>query len=257
MTITRSCTESTQQASSNQLTPSAARSKLDKLRTRLGELTRHLQGVDRSAKAVVRLVIELHEQQAHRALGYDSWEDMVVGEKLQLFGLSPEESEWAMCEFIIGHWSVRAAAQTLGIPKSTAWDRMKKINASGDMKGRVPSKIRGLDGISRNRTKNPATTDTKAPLPGQEALELDSGNAAPFDVEGFLSDMGAGTKSDKTADQIVMIEAISQDLQQAFDSLVAVEPQPRHASQVRKLLSHTEAILDQRQKVASRWGIQV
>lgn len=235
----------------------AAELKVDKLRSRLGDLTRHLQGVESSAKAVVSLVIEMHEQQAHKALGYDHWEDMVVGEKLQLLGLSPEESEWALCEFSIGHWSVRAAAQTLGIPKSTAGDRMKKINASEEMKGRVPAKIRGLDGISRNRTKNPATTDAKAPVPGQQALNLESGNTASFDVEGFLASIGDDEEVDETADQIVMVEAISQEFRQAFDSLVAAEPNQRHASRVRKLLSHTETILDQRQKVASRWGISV
>lgn len=241
----------------DQLTRSAALSKLDKLRKRLGDLARDFQVVESSAKAVVSLAIEMHAQQAHKALGYDHWEDMVVGEKLQLLGLSPEESEWAMREFTIGHWSVRAAAQTLGIPKSTAWDRMKKINSSEDMKGRVPSKIRGLDGIARNRTKNPAPHDAKAPLPGQQALVLGPGNGASFDVEGFLASIGDDEEVDETADQIVMVEAISQEFRQAFDSLVAAEPNQRHASRVRKLLSHTETILDQRQKVASRWGISV
>lgn len=235
----------------------AAELKVDKLRKRLGDLARDFRVVESSAKAVVSLAIEMHEQQAHKALGYDRWEDMVVGEKLQLLGLSPEESEWAMREFTIGHWSVRAAAQTLGIAKSTAGDRMKKINASEDMKGRVPSKIRGLDGISRNRTKGTSAIDTKAPLPGQQALELGPGSDASFDIDGFLASIGGDDEADETADQIVMVEAISQELQQAFDSLVAVEPEQRHASRVRKLLSHTETILDQRRKVASRWGIPV
>lgn len=239
------------------LSRSAALSKLDRLRRHMGKLNRALQDVDRSAKDVVRLVIELHEQQAHKALGYDTWESMVLGERLQLQGLSPEEVEWAMREFIVGHWSVRAAAETLGMKKSTTGTRMKEIRSSEDMKGLVPTKIRGLDGIARPRTKKLTKADGKAQSPGQQVLELSPGKNFSFDVSGFLAATGGDTEADETADQIVIAEAISQDLQQAFDSLAALEPDRRHASRVRKLLSHTETILDQHRIVASRWGISV
>jgi len=236
----------------------AARMKVDKLRRHLGKLTRELKVVEHSVKAVVALAVELHEGQAHTALGYGSWREMIETENLQLLGLAPDDFNLVMREMVAKHFSGSAVGPIIGRSDRTGQRAVDKfIRTAGTSEG-IPSRVRGLDGKVRDRTRGANSALTSGAVQGQESSAHFPDNAdVLFDVEGFLSSIGADEVADETADQIVMVEAISQDLQQAFDSLVAVEPEQRHASQVRKLLSHTEAILDQRRRVASRWGIPV
>lgn len=240
-----------------QLSRPAARTKVDKLRRRIGELTRELKAVDRSAKAVVALVIELHEGQAHRALGYKSWADMVKAEGLQILHLGPDESTAAIRDMVANNFSTGGVSAVLGLSPTTGKRRVRKFIESQEGQGTVPEMVRSLDGIVRPRTKKPANEQDKAELPGQQSFGLAPGDSPSFDVNEFLSEIGASSEVDETADKIVMVEAISQDLRLAFDSLVAAVPEQRHASRVRKLLHHTEGIMDQRRVVASRWGISV
>lgn len=245
------------------LSRSAARMKVDKLRRRIGELTRELQSVDRSAKAVVALVIDLHEGQAHRALGYKSWADLVKAEGLQILYLGPDESTAAIRDMVANNFSTGGVSAVLGLSPTTGKRRVKKFIESQEGQGTIPEMVRSLDGIVRPRTKKPPLDHEKDQADGQQVLDLFPSDGAPLDdnasldVDGFLSAIGASSNIDETAEQIVMIEAISQDLKTALDSLVSAEPEKRHASRVRELLHHTEAIVDQRRMVASRWGISV
>lgn len=240
------------------LSRSAARMKVDKLRRRLGTLSRELKVVEHSVKAVVALAVELHEGQAHTALGYGSWRAMIETENLQLLGLAPDDFNLVMREMVAKHFSGSAVGPIIGRSDRTGQRAVDKFIRNAGDSGVVPSRVRGLDGKVRDRSRGSSSALTRGVEQGKESATLIPDNVdVLFDVEGFLSSIGATAEADETADQIVMVEAISQDLQQAFDSLVAVEPEQRHASQVRKLLSHTEAILDQRRQVASRWGIAV
>lgn len=244
-------------ASLEQLTRPAARMKVDKLRRRIGELTRELKAVDRSSKVVMTLVIELHEGQAHRALGYKSWAEMVKSEGLQILNLGPDESTAAIRDMVASNFSTGGVSAVLGLAPTTGKRRVKRFIESQKGQGTVPDMVRSLDGIVRPRAKKSTNESDNAELPGQQTLNLTPDNWSPFDVDGFLSAIGASSEVDETVDQIVMVEAISQDLRLALDTLVAAEPEQRHASRVRKLLHHTEAIVDQHRMVASRWGISV
>lgn len=243
--------------SQDQLSPPAARMKVDKLRRRIGELTRELKAVDRSAKAVVALVIELHEGQAHRALGYKSWAELVKVEDLQILHLGPDESTAAIRDMVASNFSTGGVSAVLGLSPTTGKRRVKQFIESQQGLGTVPEMVRSLDGIVRPRAKKPTPNPERDQADGQQTLELFPSADAALDIGEFLAEIGANPATDETVDQIVMIEAISQDLQLALDSLVATEPEQRHASRVRKLLHHTEAIVDQRRMVASRWGISV
>lgn len=240
------------------LSPRAARAKVSRLRLRLGELSREVKAVDRSVSKIVELVIELHERQAHTALGYDEWDEFLVAERLQILGLGEDESNEVLREMLRHNFSSRAVGPVLGLKIDAGRYRARKLLKSPDVDQSKFGMVRSLDSKVRPRFPKSKAEPVSTVLPGQESFELfaspTAGTGGSFDVAGFLADSGESNTVDETVLQIATVEGITQELQMAMVSLSSVVPDVRHAPLIRRLLTHTANIADQRKQVASQWG---
>lgn len=134
-----------------ELTPDEARSLTDRIRTSLQD--------------VQALVIEAHQREAWRALGYNSWQDYVSGEfderpPLQL----PREMRVKVHrEMSAARMSQRAIAAATGADQATvSRDLSGDANASPDAE---PKTVTGLDGKTYDAKKPPASKPKRTPLP--------------------------------------------------------------------------------------------
>jgi hypothetical protein len=244
------------------LSRSVARMKVDQLRVKLGDLSRELKAVDRSAKSIIKLVVDLHEGQAWKALGLDSWEELIELEHLRLVRLARSERTELVREMAHQHFSSYAMAPVLGTSASTIQRDVKVISqGQGEV---LPAMIRSLDGLARPRTRRDVNPGTPQVFSGQETFSLDAGESADyqgdssFDVEGFLAEIGGPAIVDETTDQLEMAEAISADLQHVVDSLGALGPDrysAHHRQPLRRLLRNTESTFQQAKELASQWGL--
>ncbi|ALE04794.1 hypothetical protein AL755_03675 (plasmid) [Arthrobacter sp. ERGS1:01] len=239
-----------------------ARMKVDQLRTKLGDLSRELKAVDRSAKSIIKLVVDLHEGQAWKALGLPSWEALIESEHLRLVRLARPERTKLVREMAQQHFSSYAMAPVLGASASTIQRDVKILSQEQDKA--LPLMIRSLDGLTRPRNRRDVTQPIPQVLSGQGTLDLGTvekvgvQDGLNFDMEGFLAEIGGQTVVDETTDQLVMAEAISADLQHVVDSLGALGPDrysEHHRQPLWRLLQNTESTFQQAKELASQWGL--
>lgn len=192
----------------NPLSRSEAGSRVQKLRARLGELRWGLESVDRLAREVLSLVVELHEGQAWKAYGLEDWDALVEAERLRMPGLGPDEQIAAVRFLLENHFTHRAVASVLGFSGSTVSRKRSALEAQGVV---FPDRVRSLDGKVRNAVRAEPGAAIGEVLPGQLVLPLEAeGEAASAsEVAAFLKGLEEAPLVPGTA--VVQIQAALED----------------------------------------------
>lgn len=167
------------------LSRSEAGTRVQRLRVRLGELRWGLESVDRLAREVLSLVVELHEGQAWRAYGLANWDALVEAERLRMPGLGPDEELAAVRFLLENHFTHRAVASVLGFSGSTVSRKRSVLEGQGVV---FPARVRSLDGKVRSAVRAEPGSVIGEVLPGQMDLPLEATgpSASAAEVAAFL-----------------------------------------------------------------------
>ena len=164
-------------------TVSQTRGRLGKLKVKLSALGREIRTVELLSADVLRLVIELHEGWAWKALGDKPWPEFIEDEALHLPKLLRADELNAVEVLLKGHLSYRDAGVVLGLSKDTVRARKIALEAEGVV---FPEFVRSGDGKVRPVTIGAAPVVMDV-LPGQLSLPVDDGLAvSATDVQAFL-----------------------------------------------------------------------
>jgi hypothetical protein len=226
------------------LTPSAARTRVQKLRARLSELGRELVTVERLSRDVLRLVVELHEGWAWTALGFDTWEDLVEAEHLRMPTLPRAEESAAVRELLENHFSQEAVASVLGLTQPTVSRRKTALEREGAV---FPRERRCLDGKIRVIDGEAGPVAADVVVPGQLVLPLPQAKAVSVDdAEAFLH----GLDEDLPAPGVALISTRAalpavREAAERFEVLAASVPavSGRDQATLRSVVRELEGIL--------------
>lgn len=230
----------------------SARVKVNRLRLRLAELDRQVGVVDRLLGHVVNLALELYEARAWKAFGLGTWAELVEAEQLVLPRLKRSARVSVAMELAAGNLSLRAIAPVLGISHGTVQALLAQGVSEG---GTLPSARFSLDGkVRRSAPAEPPAIDSV-----QSASGSDSG-AGVFDVEGFLTDVGALGVDHGPSDAAVLAELQLRELMDAIrkmgaSELVVQRLPEAHPARRRRLAAQFHAAAELMNDVARQWGV--
>ncbi|MDQ0028233.1 hypothetical protein [Arthrobacter bambusae] len=229
-----------------------ARVKVNRLRLRLAELDRQVGVVDRLLGQAANLALELYEARAWKAFGLGTWAELVEAEQLVLPSLRRNDRVSVAMELAAGNLSLRAIAPVLGVSHGTVKTLLAKGVAEG---GTLPSVRWSLDGkVRRIAPSVPPEFGVIHPASGSDP------NEGVFDVEGFLSDVGALGVDQGPSDAAVLAELQLRELMDSIRNMGASElvvqrlPEA-HPARRRRLAAQFHAAAELMSDVAKQWGV--